>query len=57
MISICSNSLLNHKEILNHLERISSIEKCIDNYNWKNIKFLSEQKIGKDLKKIDHQSS
>ena len=35
---------LNHKEIPNHLERISNIEKYTDSYNWKNIKFLSGQK-------------
>ena len=41
---------LNHKNIVNHPEKISNIEPFINQYNWKNIEFPSRQK---DWKKFE----
>ena len=41
---------LNHKQIKNHLERISSLKPFIDQYKWKGIEFPSHSK---DWKKFE----
>ena len=46
---------LNHQNTENHPERISNIEPFINQYNWKDIDFLSHQKNGKALNKIIRQ--
>ena len=46
---------LNHQNTENHPERISNIESFINQYNWKDIDFLSHQKNGKTLNKIIRQ--
>ena len=41
---------MNHKNIVNHPEKISNIEPFINQYNWENIEFPSRQK---DWKKFE----
>ena len=41
---------LNHKQIKNHLKRISNLKRFIDQYNWKGINFLSQKE---DWKKFE----
>ena len=46
---------LNHKEINNHLERISDVKPFFDQYNWKDIEFPSHSKDWKNLNKTMRQ--
>ena len=44
--------VLNHQNIKNHPERISNIEPFSNQYNWKDIDFLSHQKKKKKKEKV-----
>ena len=50
MLSICLAVALNHEQIKSHPERISKIKPFIDQYNWTEIDFPSQQK---DWKKFE----
>ena len=53
MLSICQYTLtvvLNYQKIKKYLQRISKIKPFINQYNWKKVDFLSEQK---DWKKFE----
>ena len=46
------NDTLDYQEIKKDLQKISKFKPCINQYNWKGIKFLSDKEDGKSLNKI-----
>ena len=51
MLSICLTVALNHEQIKIHTERISKIKPFFDQYNWKEINFLSHKKNWNECEK------
>ena len=49
MLLIRFNSCVNHQNIKNHPERVSNFKPFIDQYNWRERDFLSEQKDWKNF--------
>ena len=53
MLSICNNCCIELSEYYSHPERICNLKPFINNYNWKDIEFLSHSKDWKKFEQND----